>query len=189
MEPNLIELALDEAREGMKQAVKHLRTEIGTIRTGRASPAMLQNVTVEYYGSQTPLEQVASVSAPQADLLLVQPFDTNALHDIERGIMQANLGLNPSNDGQTIRVPVPPLSQERRQELVEKTRTLGEEAKVSIRNVRQNTKNEIQEIQQSENLSEDVRYGAEEELQEITDEHTQKVDALLERKQEELLDV
>ncbi|PSQ80526.1 MAG: ribosome-recycling factor, partial [Bacteroidetes bacterium QS_8_68_15] len=117
MEPNLIELALDEARDGMTESVEHLRTEISTIRTGRASPAMLQNVQVEYYGSMTPLEQVASVSAPQADLLLVQPFDTSALHDIERGIMQANLGLNPSNDGQTIRVPVPPLSQERRQEL------------------------------------------------------------------------
>ncbi|PSQ68005.1 MAG: ribosome recycling factor [Bacteroidetes bacterium QH_2_67_10] len=185
METDLIQLALDDAAEEMQASVEHLRAEVGSIRTGRASPAMLQNVN----GSQTPLNQVASVGAPQADLLVVQPFDTDSLHDIERGIMQANLGLNPSNDGQTIRVPVPPLSQERREELVEKTRALGEEAKVSIRNTRQETKNQIQSIQQSENLSEDVRYSAEEELQEITDEHTQKVDALLERKQEELLDV
>lgn len=173
----------------MQQSLKHLREELSTIRTGRASPAMLQNVRVEYYGSQTPLNQVASVSAPQADLLLVQPFDTSAIDDISRGIMQANLGLNPSNNGQTIRVPVPPLSEERRHELVERTQTLGEEAKVSIRNARRDTKNEIQDIQQSENLSEDVRYGAEEELQEITDQHTQKVDDLLKRKENELLEV
>jgi ribosome recycling factor len=189
MEADLIQLALDDAEEQMQESVKHLRAEVGTIRTGRASPAMLQNVTVEYYGSQAPLNQVASVSAPQADLLLVQPFDTDSLHDIERGIMQANLGLNPSNDGQVIRVPVPPLSQERREELVEKTRTLGEEAKVSIRNVRQETKNQIQDIQQSENLSEDVRYAAEEDLQDLTDEHTDKVDALLKKKRDELMDV
>ncbi|PSQ99726.1 MAG: ribosome recycling factor [Bacteroidetes bacterium QS_9_68_14] len=189
METDLIQLALDEAAEEMQASVEHLRAEVGSIRTGRASPAMLQNVTVEYYGSQTPLNQVASVGAPQADLLVVQPFDTDSLHDIERGIMQANLGLNPSNDGQTIRVPVPPLSQERREELVEKTRALGEEAKVSIRNTRQETKNQIQNIQQSENLSEDVRYGAEEDLQALTDEHTEKVDALLEEKRDELMDV
>ena len=189
MEDSLVELALDDARVNMRQSLKHLRAELGSIRTGRASPAMLQNVRVEYYGSQTPLNQVASISAPQADLLLVQPFDSSAIDDVERGIMQANLGLNPSNDGQMIRVPVPPLSQERRRELVEKTRTLGEEAKVSIRNVRRDSKNEIQQIQQSENLSEDVRYGAEEELQQITNEHTQKVDGLLERKKKELMAV
>ena len=189
MEDDLIQLALDDARDQMQQSLKHLREEIGSIRTGRASPAMLQNVRVDYYGSQTPLNQVASVSAPQADLLLVQPFDTSALQDIERGIMQANLGLNPSNDGQMIRVPVPPLSQERREELVEKTRTLGEEAKVSIRNVRRDAKNEIQSIQESENLSEDVRYDAEEDLQQLTDDHTEKVDTLLERKKGELMDV
>jgi ribosome recycling factor len=189
METDLIQLALDDAAEEMQASVEHLRAEVGSIRTGRASPAMLQNVTVEYYGSQTPLNQVASVGAPQADLLVVQPFDTDSLHDIERGIMQANLGLNPSNDGQTIRVPVPPLSQERREELVEKTRALGEEAKVSIRNTRQETKNQIQNIQQSENLSEDVRYGAEEDLQALTDEHTEKVDALLDEKRDELMDV
>jgi ribosome recycling factor len=103
--------------------------------------------------------------------------------------MQANLGLNHSNDGQMIRVPVPPLSEERRKELVEKTRTLGEEAKISIRNVRRDVKSDIQEIQKSENLSEDVRYGAEEELQQVTDDHTEKIDTLLERKKKELMDV
>ena len=189
MEDSLITLALDEAKDKMQQSLKHLRAELGSIRTGRASPAMLQNVRVEYYGSQTPLNQVASVSAPQADLLLVQPFDSSAIDDVERGIMQANLGLNPSNDGQMIRVPVPPLSEDRRKELVEKTRQLGEETKVSIRNVRRDAKNEIQDIQESENLSEDVRYGAEEELQQITDEHTRKVDTLLERKRGELMEV
>lgn len=189
MEDDLIQMALDEADEGMDQALKHLRAELGSIRTGRASPAMLQNVRVDYYGSPTPLNQVASVGAPQADLLVVQPFDTNAIDDIERGIMKANLGLNPSNDGQMIRVPVPPLSQERREELVEKAHALGEEAKISIRNTRRDMKNEIRDLQESENLSEDVRYGAEEELQEITDRHTDRVDQFLEKKEKEIMKV
>lgn len=189
MEDNLIQMALDEAEERMDQSLKHLRAELGSIRTGRASPAMLDNVRVDYYGSQTPLNQVASVGAPQADLLVVQPFDPSTIDDIERGIMQANLGLNPSNDGQTIRVPVPPLSEERRKELVEKAGDLGEEAKISIRNIRRDAKNEIRDLQESENLSEDVRYDAEEELQEITDRHTERVDRFLEKKEKEIMQV
>lgn len=189
MEDDLIQLALDEAEDGMNQSLQHLRAELGSIRTGRASPAMLQGVRVEYYGSQTPLNQVASVGAPQADLLVVQPFDTSAIGDIERGIQRANLGLNPSNDGQVIRVPVPPLSEERRKELVEKAGTLGEEAKISIRNIRRDAKNDIRDLQESESLSEDVRYEAEEELQELTDRHTSRVEKLLGKKEEEIMQV
>ncbi len=180
---------LDEADEKMEEAVSYLRSELKTIRAGRASPAMLDNVTVDYYGSQTPLNQVASVSAPQADLIVVQPFDRNSLEDIEKGIMKADLGLNPNNDGEKIRIPVPPLSQERREELVETARERAEEAKISIRNVRRDAKNEIQRIVDDETLSEDVRYGAEEDLQEITDTYTDRVDSLQEKKQERILDV
>lgn len=184
-----IQKTLDSAREGMQKAIDHLRMELSSIRTGRASPAMLENVRVDYYGSSTPLNQVASVTAPQPDLLVVQPFDQNALTDIEKGIMQANLGLNPSNDGSTIRVPVPPLSEERRKELARKSNEIGEEAKISIRNTRRDAKDEIKTVQREENLSEDVRYGAEEELQEMTDEFTNKVDALIERKEQEIMQV
>lgn len=180
---------LDEADAEMEESVSYLRSELRTIRAGRASPAMLENVKVEYYGSQTPLEQVASVSAPQPDLIVVQPFDRSALENIERGIMKADLGLNPSNDGETIRIPIPPLSEERRKELVETSRERAEETKISIRNVRRDAKSKIQHAVEEENLSEDVLYGAEEDLQEITDTHTERVGALLEQKTEQIMDV
>jgi len=180
---------LDEADEEMEESASYLRSQLRTIRAGRASPAMLENVTVDYYGSQTPLEQVASVSAPQPDLIVVQPFDRNSIDDIERGIMKADLGLNPNNDGEKIRIPIPPLSEERRKELVETSRERAEEAKISIRNIRKDAKNEIKRVVDEENFSEDVYYGAEEELQEITDQHTERVDALLEQKKEQIMDV
>jgi ribosome recycling factor len=180
---------LDEADEEMEESASYLRSQLRTIRAGRASPAMLENVTVDYYGSQTPLEQVASVSAPQPDLIVVQPFDRNSIDDIERGIMKADLGLNPNNDGEKIRIPIPPLSEERRKELVETSRERAEEAKISIRNIRKDAKNEIKRVVDEENFSEDVYYGAEEDLQEITDEHTERVDALLEQKKEQIMDV
>lgn len=180
---------LDEADEEMEESVSYLRSQLRTIRAGRASPAMLENVTVDYYGSQTPLEQVASVSAPQPDLLVVQPFDRNAMQDIERGIMKADLGLNPNNDGEKIRIPVPPLSEERRKELVETSRERAEDAKISIRNTRRDAKNEIRQVVDAENFSEDVYYGAEEELQDITDEHTERAEALFDQKKEQIMDV
>ncbi|WP_208425231.1 MULTISPECIES: ribosome recycling factor [Salinibacter] len=180
---------LDEADEEMEESVSYMRSELRTIRAGRASPAMLENVTVEYYGSQTPLEQVASVSAPQPDLIVVQPFDRSAIENIERGIMKADLGLNPNNDGEKIRIPIPPLSEERRKELVETSRERAEETKISIRNIRRDAKNEIQNVVEAENFSEDVRYGAEEDLQDITDAHTETVEGLLEQKTEQIMDV
>jgi ribosome recycling factor len=189
MSDDPVQDSLDEARKGMKSALEHLRQELRSIRTGRASPAMLQNVKVDYYGSQTPLEQIASISAPQADLLLVQPYDQNALSDIEKGIMKANLGLNPSNDGQQIRVPIPPLSEERRKDLVRKTHEIAEETRISMRNTRRDAKNKIKKIVDNENLSEDVRYGAEEELDELTQEFTEKVDDLLDQKEEDIMKV
>ena len=180
---------LDTADERMDETVSYLRSELNTIRAGRATPAMLDNVKVDYYGTQTPLNQVASVSAPQADLLVVQPFDRNALDDIERAIMKANLGLNPSNDGEKIRIPVPPLSEERRKELAKTSRERAEEAKISIRNIRRDTKDAIKKAIKKHTLSEDVRYGADEDLQEITDAHTQKVDVMVDRKEKEILEV
>jgi ribosome recycling factor len=188
-DPKTLDDILDEAREKMSEALEHLRAELRTLRTGRASPAMLENLRVDYYGSKTPITQVASISAPQADLLLVQPYDNNALEDIERAIMQADLGLNPNNDGQTIRVPVPPLSEERREEMVTKAQSRGEETKISIRNARREAKDAIKALQQKENLSEDARYSAEQELQDVTDEHTDEADVLLEQKEDDIMTV
>lgn len=180
---------LDSADEQMQETVMYLRNELKTIRAGRATPAMLSNVKVDYYGSKTPLNQVASVSAPQADLLIVQPFDQNAISDIERGIMMANLGLNPSNDGSVIRIPVPPLSEERRRELAGTARERAEDAKISIRNIRREIKDALQKIAKEQNISEDVRYGAEEDLQELTDKYVERINTMTERKADEIMEV
>ncbi len=184
-----IELLLEEARENMDKTLDFLRSELNAIRAGRASPAMLENIRVDYYGSITPLNQMASVNAPQPDLLVVQPWDRSALSDIERAIQAANIGLNPSNDGSLIRIPVPPLSEERRRDLVKNARTRGEDAKIAIRNVRRHAKDEIKRVQQEENLPEDMRYEGEEALQKITDNHTDKIDQLLDRKEAEIMEV
>ncbi len=184
-----LQIILDSAEDGMSKAVEHLRTELQSIRAGRAQPSMIENVKVDYYGSRTPMNQIASISAPQPDLLIVQPWDQGALEPIEKGIMEANMGLNPSNDGTIIRVPIPPLSEERRKELAKTARTRGEDAKVAIRNIRRSAKNEIQSAQEEYNLPEDGRYLAEEKLQEITDTYTGKADKLVDRKESEVMEV
>ena len=154
----LIKMILEDAKDRMDKALEHLRSELSSIRAGRATPAMLENIRVDYYGSSTPLNQMASVSAPQADLLVVQPWDATALNDIEKAIMSANIGVNPSNDGSLIRVPIPPLSEERRKDLAKTARSRGEDGRVAVRNIRRHLKDEIKSVQQSENLPEDMRY-------------------------------
>lgn len=180
---------LREAEEHMAKTLDHLRSELHTLRAGRANPAMLEGVRVEYYGSTMPLNQVASVNAPQADLLLVQPWDRGALNPIEKAIRAANLGMNPSNDGTVIRIPVPPPTEERRKDLVKTARHRGEEARVAIRNVRRTVKDEIKVVQQDKKLSEDLRFEAEERLQKLTDDHIHKVDVMLEKKEAEIMEV
>ncbi|HET6566377.1 MAG TPA: ribosome recycling factor [Rhodothermales bacterium] len=184
-----VQFLLDEADEHMHKTLEHLRTELGTIRAGRASPAMLETVRVDYYGSQMPLNQVASASAPQPDLLVVQPWDKSALAAIEKGIKAANLGVNPSNDGNLIRIPVPPPSEERRKELAKTARHRGEEAKVAIRNTRRHIKDQIKVTQQENSLSEDVRFAAEEQLQKLTDDYIARIDHILEKKEAEIMEV
>ena len=142
-----LQLILEDADEHMDKSIEHLRHELISIRAGRATPTMLENIKVDYYGSVTPLNQMASISAPQADLLIVQPWDATALNDIEKAIQSSNLGLNPSNDGGMIRLPVPPLSEERRRDLVKAARSLGEETKISIRNVRRHAKDDVKKTQ------------------------------------------
>ena len=184
-----IQLLLDEAEDGMKKTLLWLQSELHSVRAGRATPSMIENVRIDYYGSQTPLNQIASISATQPDLLVVQPWDRSALKDIERGIMAANLGLNPSNDGTIIRIPVPPLTEERRIDLAKTARTRGEEAKIAIRNIRRHVKDEIKSVQQEESLPEDMRYEGEDLLQEITDNSIKKIEILLKRKEEEIMEV
>jgi ribosome recycling factor len=176
---------LKDAQDKMDQAVSHTITEFGGIRTGRANSGILSRVTVEYYGTQTPLQQLASFTVPEARMLIVQPFDKTSIPAIERGIQQADLGLNPSNDGNIIRLAFPTLTEERRHELIKVVRSLAEEGRIAIRNVRRHAKDAIE----AEDISEDDVHRAEKELQLLTDKHTEDIDAALTRKEEELLEV
>jgi ribosome recycling factor len=184
-----LQLIVDEAEEHMAKSIEWLRSELNTLRAGRATPAMIEGVRVEYYGSQSPLNQVASVNAPQPDLLVVQPWDRSALSAIERAIISANLGLNPSNDGTMIRIPVPPPSEERRRDLVKSAKSRGEEAKIAVRNVRRTAKDQIKKTQEDESLSEDMRFEAEDALQKLTDSYVERVDQALEKKEGEIMEV
>lgn len=181
--------ALDEARAHMHRSLEHLAHELTQIRAGRASPAMVDEVRVEAYGQQMPLNQVASVSAPQPDLIVIQPWDKGSLGPIERAIQAANLGLNPTNDGSLIRIAIPPLTEERRRELAKSARARGEEAKIAIRNIRRSAKDDLKKATDAESLSEDMHFEAEQRLQKLTDEHVAKVDEMLAKKEQDIMAV
>lgn len=178
---------LDEARAKMKAAADHVAGEFSTVRTGRANPQLLHRITVDYYGTPTPLQQLASIAVPEPRLLVVQPFDKSTVSDIERAIQQSDLGLNPSNDGSVIRIAFPPLTEERRKELIKVVRHMAEEGRVAVRNLRRHSKSEMEDLH-GEISDDDIRRG-EDELQELTDEYIEKIDKLLENKEAELLEV
>lgn len=178
---------LTEAEDHMEKAVEHVASEFSTVRTGRANPQILQRITVEYYGSPTPLQQLASISVPEPRLLVVHPFDQSTVSDVEKAIQQADLGLNPSNDGSLIRIAFPPLTEERRKELIKVVRNMAEEGRVSIRNVRRHSKSDMEELHGE--ISDDDIHRGEEELQELTDRFIGRIDDLLGNKEDELLEV
>ncbi len=186
MIPPELQSIIDDADQQMDETVKFFKKELSHVRAGKAQPSLLDGVKVDYYGSQTPLNQLANVNAPEARLLTVQPYDKSALEDIEKAIMSAGLGLNPNNDGNIIRIPLPMLTEERREELVKRCGEIAEDARISIRNTRRDANDEIKKAVKSESLSEDAKYEAEEEVQNITDKHTKTVDQLLEKKEEEI---
>lgn len=178
---------LAEAEQKMDMAVDHVASEFGTVRTGRANPQLLHRIAVDYYGSPTPLQQLASISVPEPRLLVVNPFDRSTVNDIERAIQQADLGLNPTNDGTVIRIAFPALTEERRKELIKVVRHMAEEGKISVRNVRRTAKSDMEELH-GEISDDDIRRG-EDELQKLTDRFTERIDKLLSNKEEELLEV
>ncbi len=189
MIPEDLQLIIDTAKESMAEAVIFCKKEFSHIRAGKASPAILDNVKVEYYGTLTPLNQLANVSAPDARLLTVQPFDKSITNDIEKAIMSAGLGLNPSNDGTIIRIPLPILSEERRKELVKVAKETAENARISIRNTRRDANVEVKNTVQEESLPEDSRFEAEEVIQKHTNNYIAKVDELLAEKEKEIMTV
>jgi ribosome recycling factor len=180
---------IDEAEMNMEEAVAFFKKELSHVRAGKANPSLLEGIKVEYYGSQTPLQQLANVSAPEARLLVVQPYDKASTEDIEKAIMSSGLGLNPNNDGERILIPLPVLTEERRKELVKHSKDIAEKAKISIRNTRRDANDAIKKMVESESLSEDSKYEAEDNIQQSTDNHTNKVDELLAKKEDEIMTV
>jgi ribosome recycling factor len=186
---SIIDDLLADAREHMDKSVEATRTKFGSIRTGRATPALLDRIMVEYYGTQTPLKQLATISAPEARLLTVQPYDKSSIKAIERSIQESDLGLTPNNDGQLIRLQVPELTEERRRQLVKVVRGLSEEGKVAIRNIRRDVMHDLRELRDAGEAGSDDEHRAEEALQKLTDDKVHDLDALLKGKEEEILEV
>ncbi len=181
-----LEFIFDTTKEAMTNAIKHLEKQFSNIRAGKASPAMLGSVTIDYYGSQTPLSQVANVNTPDGRTITVQPWEKNMLQEIERGIMIANLGFNPMNNGDTIIINVPPLTEERRRDLSKQAKAESEDAKVAIRNARKEANNEVKQL---ENASEDLKKNAETDVQELTNTFIKKIDDLYVIKEKEIMTV
>jgi len=184
-----IEEFLADARQRMDKSVDHARSEFTTVRTGRASAALLDRITVEYYGTATPLKQLATISVPEPRLLTVQPFDPSSIRNIEKAIQESDLGLTPSNDGKLVRLPIPQLTEERRKELVKVVRHMAEEHRVAVREVRRDVLRHLQELARNGDVGDDDERRAESEVQKLTDEHTKHIDDLLKHKEAEIMEV
>jgi ribosome recycling factor len=184
-----VETTLNDAEHKMEQALTHLREELSAIRTGRASAAVLSRITVEYYGTPVPLNQLANVNVPEPRLLVIQPFDKNSIAQVEKAIQQSDLGITPSNDGQVIRLAFPPLTEERRKELVKQVHGRAEEGRVAIRNVRRHAKDDIEKLEREHLISEDELSRGEKELQKLTDRHVAEIDEIQRHKESELMEV
>lgn len=185
----MIEELLQDARERMAKSVESTRHEFGSVRTGRATPALLDRIVVEYYGTATPLKQLATIGAPEARLLSIQPYDKGSIKAIEKAIMESDVGLTPSSDGNLIRLSIPELTEERRKQLVKVVRGIAEEGRVAIRNIRRDVMHDLRELRDAGESGADDEHRAEGELQKLTDEKIAELDGLLKHKEEEILEV
>jgi len=179
---------LRDVEERMHKTVQVLEADLRTIRTGRASPALVERVMVEYYGTPTPLKQLAVIAAPEPQLLTIRPYDPGSLGDIERAILRSELGLTPTNDGRIIRLPIPRLTEERRQELAKLVRQRVEEGKVALRNIRRETLDDLREFEREKLIPEDDFYRGKDDLQDLIDRYTKQMDEVSARKQQEILE-
>ncbi len=185
----MIDEILKDASEKMKKSVIATSHEFATVRTGRASGAIIEHLSVDYYGTKTPLNQMASITVPEPQLLVVQPWDKTALEAVEKAIMQSDLGLSPSNDGNIIRVPFPLLSEERRKDLVRHVKKLAENGRISVRNVRRDANERIKRLEKEHGVAEDEGKRAHDECQDLTNQHIAEVDALVQAKEVEIMEV
>lgn len=181
-----MEEIINDAKVRMEKTIKNLKTEFSRIRTGRASPAILETVKVDYYGTPTPLLHIAGITAPEPRLLVVQPWDKNAIPEIEKAILKSGLGLTPKVEGGVIKIPIPPLSEERRKEIIKLVKKLGEDAKIAIRNIRRDANERIKEKKEKKEISEDDMLRMQKRVQEVTDEYIKKIEELVERKEKEI---
>jgi ribosome recycling factor len=180
---------MQDATRRMDGSVEHTRTEFNTVRTGRASAALLDRITIDYYGTATPLKQLATINVPEPRMLTVQPFDPSTIKSIEKAIQESDLGLTPSNDGKMIRLPMPQPNEERRKELVKVVRKLAEEGKVAVRNVRRDVMHHLQDLVKNGDVGDDEERRAEDRVQKLTDDHTKSIDDLLKHKEAEIMEV
>ncbi len=180
---------LQDATRRMDGSVEHTRTEFNTVRTGRASAALLDRITIDYYGTPTPLKQLATINVPEPRMLTVQPFDPSTIKAIEKSIQESDLGLTPSNDGKLVRLPMPQPNEERRKELVKVVRKLAEEGKVAVRNVRRDVMHHLQDLVRNGDVGDDEERRAEDRVQKLTDDHTKSIDDLLKHKEAEIMEV
>lgn len=188
-ESELIDELLADGRDRMTKSVESMRHEFGSVRTGRASPALLDRISVDYYGTATPLKQLATVTAPEARMLTIQPYDKTSIKAIERAILESDVGLTPGNDGNLIRLVVPELTEERRKQLVKVVRHIAEEGRVAIRNIRRDIMHDLRELKEAGDAGSDDEHRAEVELQKVTDARIAELDDLLKHKEEDILEV
>jgi ribosome recycling factor len=185
----MVDELIQDASRRMDRSIEATRNEFNTVRTGRASAALLDRIQVDYYGQQTPLKQLATINVPEPRMLTVQPFDPSSLKAIERSIQESDLGLTPSNDGKMIRLPIPQLTEERRRELVKVVRHYAEDGRIAIRNVRRDVMSDLKELAHDGEIGDDDERRAEERAQKLTDEHVKKIDELLKAKEAEIMEV
>ena len=185
----MIKKVMKTTEEKMEKAFQNTKKEFNTVRTGRARPSLVENIMVDYYGTQTPINQLANISAPEARQLIIEPFDKNVIENVEKAIMKENLGLTPNNDGNLIRINIPQLTEERRKELVKIVNEKAEDGRIAIRNIRREANDHLEDLEDDGTISEDNYHRGLENIQELTDEYIDKIDKLLERKKEEIMEV
>lgn len=186
---SLVEAVLSDSREKMTKAVAHAQVEFAGVRTGRASPALVEKLRVDYYGTDVPLQQLAGINVPEAKLLVITPYDKGSMKAIEKAIQNSDLGINPSNDGQVIRLAFPPLTEERRKDMVKVVKHKAEEARVAVRNVRRAARHDLEALEKDGDISSDELERAEKEMEKITHEYVAEIDRMLVHKEQELLEV
>jgi len=184
----MIEDVYEETKERMGKSISALKNELNRVRTGRASLSLLDGIRVDYYGTLTPLNQMATLATPESRLITIQPWDTTVIKDVEKAILKSDLGLTPSNDGKIIRIAIPPLTEERRKELVKIANKTGEEHKVAVRNIRRDSNELLKGFKKDGDISEDDAFKAQDQVQKITDEYIQKIDDLGKEKEKEILE-